>query len=72
MGESMQRNPGGNILFSTSMEKADTAHKALFNHIQDNNLTGAKRVLSQHIRSVKKHVLNGLERLMKEKNKAGL
>lgn len=62
---------GGNILFSTSMEKADTAHKELFNHIRDSNLTGAKRVLSQHIRNVKKHVLDGLDRLMKEKDRAG-
>ncbi len=62
---------GGNILFSTSMDKADTAHKELFNHIRDHNLAGAKSVLSRHINSVKKHVLSGLERLMKEKNKAG-
>jgi len=60
---------GGNILFSTSMDKADTAHKKLFNHLRDNNLAEAKTVLSQHINSVKKHVLNGLERLIKEKGK---
>ena len=62
---------GGNILFSTSMDKADTAHKELFNHIRDNNLAGAQTVLSRHINSVKKHVLNGLERLMKEKGEVG-
>jgi DNA-binding GntR family transcriptional regulator len=62
---------GGNILFSTSMEKADTAHKELFNHIRDNNLRDAKHVLSKHIRRVKKHVLDGLDHLMKEKDKAG-
>jgi len=61
---------GGNILFSTSMDKADAAHKKLFNHLRDNNLAEAKTVLSQHINSVKKHVLNGLERLIKEKGKA--
>ena len=33
---------GGNILFSTSMDRADTAHKELFNHIRDNHLEGAK------------------------------
>ncbi|MFO7716492.1 GntR family transcriptional regulator [Desulfosarcina sp.] len=63
---------GGNILFSTSMDKADTAHKELFNHIHDNHLAGAKAVLSQHINSVKRHVLSGLERLMKEKVKANV
>ena len=62
---------GGNILFSTSMDKADSAHKELFSHIRDNQLAGAKTVLSRHINSVKNHVLNGLERLMKEKDKAG-
>ena len=61
---------GGNILFSTSMEKADTAHKELFGHIRDNNLEGAKDVLSHHINSVKKHVLSGLARMMKEKDSA--
>ena len=62
---------GGNILFSTSMDKADTAHKKLFSHIRDNRLSDAKTVLSRHINSVKNHVLSGLERLMKEKGKAG-
>ena len=62
---------GGNILFSTSMDKADTAHKELFNHLRDNNLADAKAVLSRHIHSVKKHVLNGLERLRKEKGEVG-
>jgi DNA-binding GntR family transcriptional regulator len=62
---------GGNILFSTSMDQADTAHKELFNHICENNLEGAKTVLSRHINSVKRHVLGGLERLMKEKDQAG-
>jgi DNA-binding GntR family transcriptional regulator len=63
---------GGNILFSTSMDKADTAHKELFSHIRGNRLKDAKTVLSRHINSVKDHVLSGLERLMKEKDKAGL
>lgn len=62
---------GGNILFSTSMEKADTAHKELFGHIRENNLEEATAILSRHIKSVKKHVLGGLERLMKEKEKTG-
>ena len=62
---------GGNILFSTSMDQADTAHSELFKHIHEGNLPGAKRVLSDHIRSVKKHVINGLNRLMQEKGKAG-
>lgn len=63
---------GGNILFSTSMEKADAAHIELFGHIRDNSLAGAKAVLSRHIGSVKIHVLNGLVRLMREKDKGSI
>ena len=63
---------GGNLLFSTSMEKADTAHSELYTHLCEGNLTAAKSVLSRHIRNVKKHVLNGLKRLMHEKGRAGV
>lgn len=63
---------GGNILFSTSMDKADTDHREVFDHICQNNLAGAQAVLSRHINSVKKHVLSGLERLIREKGRAGL
>jgi len=63
---------GGNILFSTSMDQADTAHKELFGHIRANRPAEAKRVLARHIRNVKAHVLGGLQRLMNEKLKAGL
>ena len=62
---------GGNILFSSSMEKADTAHKELFDCIRNNHLAGAQSVLSRHISSVKNHVLGGLDRMMKEKDRAG-
>lgn len=62
---------GGNILFSTSMDKADTAHKALFRHLRQSNLAGANAVLSRHIENVKKHVLTGLKRMIKEKGQVG-
>ncbi|BBO76900.1 transcriptional regulator [Desulfosarcina widdelii] len=61
---------GGNILFSTSMDKADAAHKELFAHVRDGNLQEAQRVLSEHIGRVKQHVLDGLSHLMKEKSRA--
>ncbi len=63
---------GGNILFSTSMDRADAAHKRLFILVCDNKLADAQQVLADHIRQVKKHVLSGLARLMAEKDKAGL
>lgn len=63
---------GGNILFSTSMDKADEAHKNLYGHIHGNRLSEAEAVLSEHIDSVKRHVLKGLERLMQEKDKGSI
>lgn len=61
---------GGNILFSTSMDKADEAHKKLYAHICDGNIGKAQQVLSEHIGRVKQHVLDGLAHLMKEKSRA--
>lgn len=63
---------GGNILFSTSMEKADADHAALFDCISDNNIDGAQKVLSRHIVSVKQHVLKGLKRIITEKDRSGI
>lgn len=62
---------GGNLLFATSMDKADTAHKALFSSIRQGDLSGAQTVLADHIHRVKRHVLTGLQRLMEEKDKSG-
>jgi DNA-binding GntR family transcriptional regulator len=62
---------GGNILFSTSLDKADTAHKELFGRIREGDVEGAQTILAHHIHRVKRHVLTGLERLMEEKDKSG-
>jgi len=63
---------GGNILFSTSMESADADHNALYDCIFERNLKGARSVLIRHIRRVKKHVLESLEKIQKEKQLAGI
>ncbi len=63
---------GGNILFSTSMDKADSDHKELFDCISGNDLEGARNVLSRHISSVRRHVLKGLERIISEKDRAAI
>jgi DNA-binding GntR family transcriptional regulator len=55
---------GGKFLFSTSMDSADTDHAALYAHIAGMDQRGAKRVLSRHIRRVKHHVLQGVERML--------
>jgi DNA-binding GntR family transcriptional regulator len=55
---------GGNYLFSTSMDSADTDHNILFGHLRNRDLKKAKKVLSSHIQRVKHHVLQDVrERL---------
>ena len=56
---------GGNFLFSTSMASADADHKALLDSILNHDLPGAKRTLARHIRRVRKHVLEGVEKQLK-------
>lgn len=56
---------GGNFLFSTSMASADADHKALVDSILNQDLKGAKSTLSRHIRRVRKHVLEGVEKQLK-------
>ncbi len=55
---------GGNFLFSTSMESADADHQALFDHIVARDLKEAKKVLAGHIRRVKKHVLQSVQKMI--------
>ncbi len=55
---------GGNYLFSTSMDSADTDHKALFSRIQEGDARGARQVLSRHIRRVKIHVVQNVDRIL--------
>jgi DNA-binding GntR family transcriptional regulator len=55
---------GGTLLFSTSMERADADHQALFSKISARDSTGARRVLRDHIRRVKRHVLTGLKQMV--------
>lgn len=56
---------GGNILFTTSMKSADTEHLRLFEAIARKDLKSSRKILTQHIRRVKDHVLNGLEKSSK-------
>lgn len=55
---------GGEFLFSSSMDSADTDHKELFGHIEQRDLKGAKHVLSRHILRVKAHVLKGVRQMI--------
>ena len=56
---------GGKFLFSTSMDSADTDHKELFERIAKKDLRGARTVLARHILRVKRHVLEGVDRMLK-------
>ena len=55
---------GGNFLFSSSMDAADTDHAELFACIRHKDLPGARQLLARHIRRVKTHVLRGVEKIM--------
>jgi DNA-binding GntR family transcriptional regulator len=56
---------GGKFLFSTSMDSADTDHQDLFERIEKKDLKGARTVLGRHILRVKKHVLQGVDHILK-------
>lgn len=58
---------GGNILFSTSLDQAQDDHRLLLDHILQNDYKSARKVLKQHIQRVKKHVLQGLKKMLQEK-----
>jgi len=55
---------GGKFLFSTSMDSADTDHKALFEHIEQRDLKAARKTLSRHIQRVKAHVIDGVRKML--------
>ena len=60
---------GANILFSTSMEQAEADHRELFACLIAHDLKGARRTLARHIQNVRKHVLQGLTRMIQEKDR---
>ncbi len=63
---------GGSILFSTSMDRADEDHQALFARIEERDVEGARSVLSQHIQNVRDHVLSGLKKKHRERTEASI
>lgn len=55
---------GANVLFSTDMRQAGSAHETLYEAIAGGDRRRAVQVLRRHIRAVKKHVLSGVGRLV--------
>ncbi len=63
---------GASVLFTSSMDSADADHKNLFEAIGNNDLKTAKKVLSGHIKRVKKHVLGCLKELERVRKRTSI
>jgi DNA-binding GntR family transcriptional regulator len=57
----------GSILFVNFMDTVDTAHGDIFKAVTRRDQQKAHQVLSDHITDVKRHVLEGLSRMIAEK-----
>ena len=57
---------GGNYLYGSSLESVDHEHQKIFDCLVSGNLKGAQEVLSQHIRNVKKQVLDIFRQMLEE------
>jgi DNA-binding GntR family transcriptional regulator len=57
----------GSILFVNFMDTVDTAHRDIFDAVTRRDVEMAGQVLNAHISEVKKHVLEGLSRMIAEK-----
>jgi len=55
------------VLFVNFMESVDTAHQGVFDAVTRRDPDGASKVLKTHIIEVKHHVLEGLSRMIAEK-----
>ncbi len=59
-----------NILFITFNETVQQDHRSIFEAVARRDLQEAQRCLVGHIRNIKDHVMEGLERSIKEKRKS--
>ena len=57
----------GSILFVNFMKTVDIAHKSIFDAVVARDLARSRDLLSAHITSVREHVLEGLGRMIAEK-----
>ncbi|MEN6438930.1 MAG: GntR family transcriptional regulator [Syntrophobacter sp.] len=55
---------GAKFLFNSIMGSIDTDHHTIFDNIAKRDLEGARHTLSEHIRRVKAHVLDNVQRVM--------
>jgi DNA-binding GntR family transcriptional regulator len=59
----------GSILFMNFMQTVDSDHKEIFDAVVSRDVDGAQKALSKHILRVKRHVLEGLDRIMADKKR---
>ena len=57
---------GGNYLHVSSLESVDHEHQKIVDCLVSRDLKGARKVLSQHIRNVKKQVLDIFRQMLEE------
>jgi DNA-binding GntR family transcriptional regulator len=63
---------GGNLLFSTSVEAAYQDHQSLVEKLVARDLAGATAILGQHLHHIKRHVCDGLQRIVREKARSSV
>jgi len=60
----------GSILFVNFMDTVDTVHRDIFDAVTRRDTDQAQKVLSAHIKDVQRHVLEGLGRMIAEKEES--
>lgn len=60
----------GSILFVNFMQSVDIAHREIFDAVVGRDLEQAQTILSRHIAQVRQHVLEGLGKMIAEKQTA--
>jgi DNA-binding GntR family transcriptional regulator len=62
---------GGNYLPLSSLEAVDREHQEIFDLVLARDLSGARKVLTEHIVNVKRQVLGSLRQILKEQEALG-
>jgi DNA-binding GntR family transcriptional regulator len=62
----------GSVLFAAALNAADDDHQKLYESLARKDLKQARATLTRHIRRVKRHVLEGLQKIDAAKSKAGI
>ena len=60
------------MLFAAALNAADDDHQKLYESLARKDLKQARATLTRHIRRVKRHVLEGLQKIDAAKSKAGI